>query len=329
MKDLRNESARVPRRAGGRSAASTAQVDDEAVGQRIDNWLLRNLKGVPRSHVYRVLRSGEVRVNGGRVDATYRVQAGDRVRIPPVRMADPGARPAARPAEFPVVYEDEALLVVDKPAGTAVHGGSGVSFGVIESLRAARPHARFLELVHRLDRETSGLLVVAKKRSALVALQDAFRERHPQKRYLALVKGRWSRGARDVALGLRKYLTAEGERRVAVDRTGRESRTRFDLVEALGDYSLLSADIETGRTHQIRVQLAHLGFPIVGDDKYGDFELNRRAGREGLKRMFLHAAELAFEHPLTGAPVRLAAPLPEDLARFVAQLRKASHAPAL
>jgi 23S rRNA pseudouridine955/2504/2580 synthase len=322
MKGLRNDAPRP--------AAFVAEVGAEQAGQRIDNFLMRTLKGVPRSHVYRVLRSGEVRVNSRRVDATYRVEAGDRVRIPPVRVAERESRPAARPVEFPVVFEDEQLIVVDKPAGVAVHGGSGVSFGVIESLRAARPHARFLELVHRLDRETSGLLVVAKKRSALVALQDQFRERHPEKRYLALVKGRWTGGAREVTLGLRKYLTAEGERRVAVDRTGRESRTRFELVRALGGLSLLAATIETGRTHQIRVQLAHLGFPIAGDDKYGDFELNRSLARQGLKRMFLHASDLAFVHPATAAEIRVAAPLPVELAGFVARLeQEAGHAQAV
>jgi 23S rRNA pseudouridine955/2504/2580 synthase len=322
MKDLRNEVRRPE--------AAVVEVGEDSAGQRIDNWLLKTLKGVPRSHVYRVLRSGEVRVNRGRVDATYRVQPGDKIRIPPVRRPETVARPAARPVEFPIVFEDDSLIVVDKPAGTAVHGGSGVSFGVIESLRAARPQARFLELVHRLDRETSGLLVVAKKRSALVRLQDQFRERHPEKRYLALVKGRWTRGEREVTLGLRKYLTAEGERRVAVDRAGRESRTTFALVRAYGDFSLLSASIETGRTHQIRVQLAHLGFPILGDDKYGDFELNRAVGRQGLRRMFLHAAELAFEHPLTAEPVRLAAPLPPDLARFLDHLpQQDAHAQAV
>lgn len=322
MKDLRNNAPRP--------AAFVAEVGPEQAGQRIDNFLLRTLKGVPRSHVYRVLRSGEVRVNSGRVDATYRVEAGDRVRIPPVRVAAAATRPAARPSEFPVVYEDEQLVVVDKPSGVAVHGGSGVSFGVIESLRAARPQAKFLELVHRLDRETSGLLVVAKKRVALVALQDAFRERQPEKRYLVLVKGRWTDGPRDVTLGLRKYVTAEGERRVSVDRAGRESRTRFELVRALGDFSLLSASIATGRTHQIRVQLAHLGYPVAGDDKYGDFELNRTLAKRGLKRMFLHAAELAFAHPATGAPVRLAAPLPPELAAFVDRLApRKDHAAAV
>lgn len=322
MKGLRNDAPRP--------AAFVAEVGAEQAGQRLDNFLMRTLKGVPRSHVYRLMRSGEVRVNSRRVDATYRLEAGDRVRIPPVRVAARASRLAARPAEFPVVYEDEHLVVVDKPAGVAVHGGSGVSFGVIEALRAARPQARFLELVHRLDRETSGLLVVAKKRSALIALQDQFRERHPEKRYLALVKGRWTGGAREVTLGLRKYLTAEGERRVAVDRAGRESRTRFELVRALGGFSLLAANIETGRTHQIRVQLAHLGFPIAGDDKYGDFELNRSLARQGLRRMFLHAAALAFEHPATGAAVRLAAPLPAELAAFVTRIeREAAHAQAV
>jgi 23S rRNA pseudouridine955/2504/2580 synthase len=322
MKDLRNARARA--------AVALVEVGEESAGQRIDNWLLRTLKGVPRSHVYRVLRSGEVRVNSGRIDATYRVQPGDRVRIPPVRTAEPAGRPVARPVDFPVVYEDDALLVVDKPSGTAVHGGSGVSHGVIEALRAARPAARFLELVHRLDRETSGLLVVAKKRSALVALQEQFRAREPQKRYLTLARGRWTQGARTVTLGLRRYLTAAGERRVAVDRDGRESRTTFTLMRPLDDFSLLAADIETGRTHQIRVQLTHLGYPIVGDDKYGDFELNRRAARDGLKRMFLHAAELGFAHPLTGAPLRLSSPLPADLERFLARLdQPAPHAAAL
>jgi 23S rRNA pseudouridine955/2504/2580 synthase len=321
MKDLRNEGPRPP--------ASVALVDDRHADQRIDNFLLRALKGVPRSHVYRLLRSGEVRVNSRRVDATYRVQVGDRVRIPPVRVAAPTTRPVARPVDFPVVFEDDALIVVDKPSGTAVHGGSGVSFGVIESLRAARPNARFLELVHRLDRETSGLLIVAKKRAALVALQDAFRERHPQKRYQVLVKGRWTQARRDVTLGLRKYVTREGERRVDVDRTGRESRTRFELLRNVDGFSLLAATIETGRTHQIRVQLAHLGYPIAGDDKYGDFEWNKALARQGLKRMFLHASDLAFTHPTTGAALELHAPLPADLSAFLARLDAKADAEAV
>jgi 23S rRNA pseudouridine955/2504/2580 synthase len=310
MKGLRN------------AAASLVVVDERHSAQRVDNFLLRELKGVPRSHVYRLLRGGEVRVNSRRVDATYRLQPGDRVRIPPVRRAAP-SRPgrAPRATGFPVVFEDDALLVIDKPAGVAVHGGSGVGFGVIEALRAERPQARFLELVHRLDRETSGLLVLAKKRKALLALHAALREGRVAKHYLALVKGRWREPARDVLLPLRKYLTPAGERRVSVAAGGQASRTRFRLRERLGELSLLEATLETGRTHQIRVQLAHLGFPVAGDEKYGDFELNRRLAKRGLKRMFLHAHVLAFDHPLTGARIELAAPLPADLVQLVAHLQ--------
>jgi len=306
-------------------------LDDARAGQRVDNFLLRELKGVPRSHVYRLVRSGEVRVNSRRVDATYRLKAGDRIRIPPVRVATaPAGRAPVRPVDFPKVYEDDVLLVLDKPAGVAVHGGSGVSSGVIEQLRAARPEARFLELVHRLDRDTSGLLMVAKKRAALLALHRALREGGVEKRYLVLVKGRWTRATRNVTLPLRKFLTAAGERRVSVDPAGRESRTRFDLVERIGQFSLLAASIETGRTHQIRVQLAQLGFPVVGDEKYGDFELNKSLAKEGARRMFLHAERLAFKHPRTGAELALSAPLPEDLRDFLDRIREtARHAEAI
>jgi 23S rRNA pseudouridine955/2504/2580 synthase len=218
---------------------------------------------------------------------------------------------------LPIAYEDEALLVVNKPAGVAVHGGSGISFGVIERLRAARPQARVLELAHRLDRETSGLLIVAKKRAALTALHAALREGRVAKRYLVLVRGKWSRETRDVVLPLRKRVTAAGERRVSVAEGGQESRTRFEPLRACDGFTLLAAHLDTGRTHQIRVQLAHLGFPIAGDDKYGNFELNRELARRGLKRMFLHAAELELEHPATGARLALSAPLPDDLQRFL------------
>jgi 23S rRNA pseudouridine955/2504/2580 synthase len=306
-------------------------LDDARSGQRVDNFLLRELKGVPRSHVYRLVRSGEVRVNSRRVDVTYRLQPGDRIRIPPVRMASSGApRPTVRPVEFPLVHEDDALLVIDKPAGVAVHGGSGISSGVIEQLRAARPEARFLELVHRLDRDTSGLLMVAKKRSALLAMHRALREGGVDKRYLVLVKGRWTRASRDVTLPLRKYLTAAGERRVSVDPGGRESRTRFELIERVGDYSLLAATIETGRTHQIRVQLAQLGFPVVGDEKYGDFDLNKVLAKQGTRRMFLHAERLAFAHPRTGDRLTLVAPLPPELRAILDRIRSlAPHAEAI
>jgi 23S rRNA pseudouridine955/2504/2580 synthase len=327
---MENEGFR--QRAGGAAAPArsrVAVVDEASAGQRIDNFLLRELKGVPRSHVYRLLRGGEVRVNSRRVAATARLAAGDRVRIPPVRVARPSAartRPPRDPG-LPIVFEDAALLVVDKPAGVAVHGGSGVSFGVIERLRHARPQAAFLELVHRLDRETSGLLLVAKKRSALTALHAALRAGRVDKRYLVLVKGSWRRGARDVVLPLRRHLSAAGERRVSVEPGGQASRTRFAPVRVWDRFTLLAAELDTGRTHQIRVQLAHLGFPVVGDDKYGDFELNRALARQGLRRMFLHAAELAFDHPATGQPVSFEAPLPEELRRFLAQLEAGHGAP--
>jgi 23S rRNA pseudouridine955/2504/2580 synthase len=303
------------------SNVSAVEIDSGSEGQRVDNFLMRVCKGVPRSHIYRILRTGEVRINSRRVGATYRLRSGDRVRIPPMRTAARPPKPAPAPAQrLPVVFEDEALLVVDKPCGIAVHGGSGVSFGVIEQLRAARPEAKFLELVHRLDRETSGLLILAKKRSALTALHAALREGRIRKRYLALVKGRWKEGTRRVSLPLRKTVTRSGERRVSVHREGSESQTVFGRERGFREYTLLSAELLTGRTHQIRVQLAHLGFPIAGDDKYGDFELNRSLSKLGLKRMFLHAAELEFTHPLSGHETRLRAPLPEALARFLDSL---------
>lgn len=302
------------------SNASPLEVDSSSEGQRVDNFLLRVWKGVPRSHVYRVLRTGEVRVNSRRVDATYRLQTGDRVRIPPVRLADRARKPVPPAAQPPVVFEDEALLVVDKPAGTAVHGGSGISFGIIEQLRAARPELKFLELAHRLDRETSGLLLLAKKRSALTALHAALREGKIRKRYLVLVKGKWRDEKRHVSLRLKKYVTRSGERRVSVDQQGRESDTIFRRERTFRDYTLLSAELLTGRTHQIRVQLAHLGFPIAGDDKYGDFKLNRALAEQGLKRMFLHAAQLEFGHPLSGAVLTLRSPLPDPLSRFLVSL---------
>jgi 23S rRNA pseudouridine955/2504/2580 synthase len=301
------------------SNVSTIEVDTGSEGQRVDNFLMRVCKGVPRSHIYRVLRTGEVRVNSRRVDATHRLQPGDRVRIPPMRLAE-RTKKIAPPLELPVVFEDDALLVVNKPPGTAVHGGSGVSFGVIEQMRAARPQLRFLELAHRLDRETSGLLVLAKKRSALTALHAALREGRVRKEYLALVKGAWRNDKQRVSLPLKKFMTQSGERRVSVDREGRESQTVFRKKRGLRDFTLLSAELLTGRTHQIRVHLTHLGFPIAGDDKYGDFELNRALAKQGLKRMFLHAGDIEFAHPLSGEAVKLHAPLPEDLSRFLGSL---------
>jgi 23S rRNA pseudouridine955/2504/2580 synthase len=307
------------------SNAITAVVEARSEQQRIDNFLLRECKGVPRSHIYRILRSGEVRVNSRRVDPTYRLHEGDRVRIPPIRMArrSSESRGPAPALELPVLFEDAALLAVDKPAGIAVHGGSGISFGVIERMRSARSALKFLELVHRLDRETSGVLLLAKKRSALTAMHAALREGRTGKTYLALVKGKWRGGERRVALALRKYLTVEGERRVSVNDAGLASLTVFRPMRRFAGATLLGAELHTGRTHQIRVHLAHIGYPIAGDDKYGDFEWNRELGRHGLKRMFLHAAELRFDHPLAGNPMALQSPLPEALESFLKTLAAA------
>ena len=296
------------------------EVGEEAEGQRIDNFLLRIAKGVPKSHIYRIVRSGEVRVNKGRVAADYRLQVGDRLRVPPMRTAERPSQAAVPARDFEMALEDDALIVIDKPAGVAVHGGSGVSFGVIEQLRRARPLAKFLELAHRLDRDTSGLLVVAKKRMALTKLHDQFRDGDISKRYLVLVKGRWRNELQHVRLPLHKYLTADGERRVSVNPEGKASHSIVRLVARWENFSLVEVELKTGRTHQIRVHLAHLGFPIAGDDKYGDFSLNKALQKSGLGRMFLHAAKLALPHPLSGAPLELESPLPAELRSFVEKL---------
>ena len=308
------------------------EVDEDSSGQRLDNFLMRHLKGVPKTHVYRIIRSGEVRINKGRVSAETRVQPGDVVRLPPVRISEKVAEKAERPApakDFPALLEDEHMVALSKPAGVAVHGGSGVSFGVIEQMRQARPDAKFLELVHRLDRETSGILLVAKKRSALINLQDQFRERETGKTYLALVQGVWPANKKVIDLPLHKYLQADGERRVRVttqdDPKGMRSITLVKVrklleprpLQGLPTMSLLEVTIKTGRTHQIRVHLSSQGHPIVGDDKYGDFDLNRRVQKQGLKRMFLHAWRLQFNHPASGERVELRAELPPELADFV------------
>lgn len=307
----------------GNNSVTHLVIGEEEQGQRLDNFLIRVCKGVPKSHLYRILRSGEVRVNSGRVAATYRLRTGDKLRIPPIRLAE---RPqnevdeaAKQRVDLPIIYEDEAMLVVDKPEGIAVHGGSGVSFGVIEALRRQRPQAKFLELAHRLDRETSGILLVGKKRLALTALHDMFREHGAgaDKRYLVLVKGRWMNATQYVKLPLHKYLTEGGERRVSVNSEGKAAHTVFRLLARWPEMSLLEAQLKTGRTHQIRVHLAHLGFPILGDEKYGDFTLNRNLKRDGLKRMALHAWRMAFRHPLSAAPLEFIAPLPESMGNYM------------
>jgi 23S rRNA pseudouridine955/2504/2580 synthase len=292
------------------------EVGEESAAQRIDNFLMRELKGVPKSHLYRVLRSGEVRVNSGRIKPDYRLKVGDRVRVPPIRVATRAPAPAPKPLDLPVVHEDPAILVIDKPSGVAVHGGSGVSYGAIESLRAERPQAKLLELAHRLDRDTSGLLVIAKKRTALVELHRALREGEVEKIYLAAVKGVPARKSFDISESLHKYVNAKGERRVAVKEGGMAAITRVKLLASAGDASLLELRLLTGRTHQIRVHLAHAGHPVLGDDKYGDFELNRALARQGVKRLLLHAHRLSFSHPLTKERMSLKAPLPGDMLAF-------------
>ena len=318
---------------GGKAGVSVPAVkwlvvDEESAGQRLDNFLMRHLKGVPKTHVYRIIRSGEVRINKGRCSADSRVEAGDEIRVPPVRVSDKILEKAARPAparEFPPLLEDEHLLAIDKPAGVAVHGGSGVSFGVIEQLRQARPQAKLLELVHRLDRETSGILLVAKKRSALKHLQDQFRERETGKTYLALVQGDWPARLKVIDQPLHKYLLPDGERRVKVttvdDPDGMRSITLVKVAQRLQGCTLLEVTIKTGRTHQIRVHLASNGHPIAGDDKYGDFEWNKALLKQGLKRMFLHAWRLQFNHPASGERVALQAELPPELQQYVSHVQ--------
>jgi 23S rRNA pseudouridine955/2504/2580 synthase len=332
-------------------------VDEDSAGQRLDNFLMRELKGVPKTHVYRIIRSGEVRINKGRASADTRIQAGDVVRLPPVRVSERMDQKAQQMAsqilaqasgkapakEFTILFEDDSFLALDKPAGVAVHGGSGVSFGVIEQLRMARPQAPFLELVHRLDRETSGILLVAKKRSALKILQDQFRERETGKTYLAMVLGQWPENKKVLDKSLHKYLLAakdgaEGERRVKVvakdDPNGMPSLSLVKVRAVTGTpstvggdprgYSLLEVTIKTGRTHQIRVHLASEGMPIVGDDKYGDFDHNKALARgdgvDPFKRMFLHAWRFQCKHPATGKKVELTAALPDELKEFAARV---------
>ncbi|MBC7620445.1 MAG: RluA family pseudouridine synthase [Candidatus Saccharibacteria bacterium] len=329
----------------------SVSVDVDSAGQRLDNFLVRHLKGVPKTHIYRIIRSGEVRLNKGRVSADTRVEAGDVVRLPPVRVSERAANKAVAMAsggvgapakEFPVLFEDECFIAINKPAGVAVHGGSGITFGVIEQLRMARPNATFLELVHRLDRETSGILLVAKKRSALKNLQGQFRERETGKTYLALVVGQWPTNKKVLDKSLHKYLLPNGERRVKVvakDDPDAMSSLTLVKVRAHGGtapgstelgYSLLEVTIKTGRTHQIRVHMASEGMPIAGDDKYGDFDLNKVLAKADqavpLKRMFLHAWRFQCRHPATGKKVELQCELPYDLSQFLVHALPADEA---
>lgn len=315
-------------------AVALVQVDQESAGQRIDNFLLRHLKGVPRSHLYRVLRRGEVRVNKGRVQADYRLKAGDLVRIPPLRTPAPAAQPRAPDSQLArleraVLFEDERLLVIDKPAGLAVHGGSGLSYGLIETLRQLRPGAE-LELVHRLDRDTSGCILVSKRRSTLRNLHALIRDGGGDgidKRYLALILGELRRDAVMVDAPLVKNVSQGGERVVRVDRVeGKPARTLFQRVRRFslegGVATLVEAQLLTGRTHQIRVHAAHLGTPLAGDPKYGDFEANRRLKALGLGRIFLHAWRLGLQADYMRGPLRVEAALPADLSDLLARLER-------
>ena len=318
-----------------KDSVSLITVAEHEAGQRLDNYLIKILKGVPKSHIHRIIRAGEVRLNKKRCKPDSRIQTGDLLRIPPVRTAEKQRssenRAQAVPArEFDIIYEDDVLLVIDKPAGTAVHGGSGVSFGVIEQIRRARPEARYLELVHRLDKDTSGLLMIAKKRSALVKLHEAIRNDHPKKIYLALGVGRLPNDRFHVKLPLFKYTGAQGEKMVRVSEDGQSAHTIFRVLNRFSDdllhqvglshLTLVQATLKTGRTHQIRVHLQSQQCPIAGDERYGDYQANKRLQKLGLKRMFLHAAELHLDHPLTGEKLILKAPLPQELAQFVLML---------
>lgn len=320
-----------------KDAVNRITAGEDAQGQRLDNYLVKILKGVPKSHIYRIVRSGEVRVNRQRAGPDARLASGDELRIPPIRarqrlasaLTVPGHAGARIIGVPPTLFEDEALLIVDKPSGMAVHGGSGISHGVIERFRHARPDAKFLELVHRLDRDTSGVLLLAKKRAALTGLHAQLREGLVDKRYLVLVRGKWRDALRTVDLALESHATG-GEKRVRVTADGRRAVTVFRRQRTWAamnpPMALLEAELKTGRTHQIRVHLAHLGFPLAGDDKYGDFQWNRTLAKEGLKRMFLHARSMTFLHPMSGEQMAVNAALPADLQSYLRQLDSRSSA---
>ena len=305
------------------------EVDATHAGQRLDNFLISSLKGVPKSHIYRILRTGEVRINRGRRAADYRLRAGDLIRIPPLRLpvntiARDRTVPGAGSLEAHILYEDDDFVVVDKPSGLAVHGGTGVRGGVIEALRALRPQARYLELVHRLDRDTSGCLLIAKRRPVLLALHAQLREGRIDKRYLALVLGPWREKARRVEVPLEKYRLRSGERMVEVSPAGKEAATRFSPRQRFAGSTLVEIKLLTGRTHQARVHAAHIGRPIAGDKKYGDRDFDREMRRLGLRRLFLHASSLGFRHPGTGDKIVLKAPLPIELSSFLERLQDES-----
>ena len=300
------------------------EIDDERAGQRIDNYLMSQLKGVPRSRIYRLLRKGEVRVNKGRIKPDYKIREGDLVRIPPIRMAASKEERHGSPAdgllkriESTIIYQDESLLVINKPSGIAVHGGSGIDFGVIEALRALYPKEKSLELVHRLDRDTSGCLMIAKKRAALKSLHEQIKNNEIRKTYVALVKGQWEGGEQTVDAPLLKNILKSGERVVRVDASGKSAKSIFKPVKLFADATLVEVELITGRTHQIRVHATHIGHPIAGDEKYGQRAFNLTMKQRGLSRLFLHAKSLCFKHPKTEDTINVVAPMGEELQKIL------------
>ncbi|MBS3963526.1 MAG: 23S rRNA pseudouridine(955/2504/2580) synthase RluC [Methylomonas sp.] len=298
------------------------EITDAHAGQRLDNFLISTLKGVPKTRIYRIVRKGEVRVNKGRVDVGYKLAAGDVVRIPPVRVAERADAVIVQPAllhglEHHILFEDEGFIVLNKPSGFAVHGGSGINAGVIEALRQIRPQQKFLELVHRLDKETSGCLLIAKKRAVLKLLHELFRGDGIQKTYLALLAGQFKRTQQTVDVPLLKNVGQAGERRVTVSQAGKSAETVFTRLKLFQAATLVHAAPRTGRTHQIRVHAAWLGHPIIGDDRYGENDVNKAFRARGYKRMFLHAEQLRFLHPATGVALHFVAPLPNDLQQLL------------
>ena len=302
------------------------EIDDQNAGQRIDNFLLNQLKGVPKGHIYKIIRKGEVRVNKGRIKQTYKLQYGDRVRIPPVSLAEKKTLPAPgrsllKLIKESIIFEDASLLAINKPSGVAVHGGSGVSYGIIEAIRALKPEEKFLELIHRLDKDTSGCLLIAKKRSALIGVQDLLRNRQTDKRYLALLCGVPDFKQQKVTAPLLREELKSGERFVRVDQKGKESTSFFSVLERFNDSVLAEVKIITGRTHQIRVHAKYLGHNVAGDNKYANYACNQRLKNKGLKRLFLHSAQIAFNHPDLNKKITIKAPLSIDLEQFLVTLR--------
>ena len=302
-------------------------ISNENEGQRIDNFLITALKGVPKSLIYRILRKGEVRVNKKRIKPEYKLQIGDEIRVPPVRVAEQSQPPVSAKLtkvamlEETIIYEDDVLLAINKPSGIAVHGGSGLSFGVIEGLRALRPEAKFLELVHRIDRETSGILLIAKKRSALKSLHEQLRTKQMNKHYFALVKGDWPSACKVVQAPLFKNVLKSGERIVRVNKDGKPSETRFKVEERFGFATLIKASPITGRTHQIRVHTQYTGHPIAFDDRYGEASFDEKLANTGLNRLFLHASSVQFTHPKTEQTMQLTAPMDKALQHCLKLLR--------